>query len=114
MPSIIVERHYAIAGEKNTKNMPGVLEEISKVKYEQMISMIERFGKGANERYLGSVTDETAYYLFQGSNVFLKNGLAQPGMAKTADNREFGFKMTRLFANSPEEMNTLEKVCGLR
>jgi len=62
---------------------------------------------------LGEVNDPTEYYLFQGQNIFLEHGLIQYGTAITTDN-EKGFSMMRFFTNSMEEMNQLEKECGLR
>ncbi len=114
MPSAIVERHYAIAGEKNTKNMFGVLQEIPKENYDQMVQTIKMLGQPSVERNLGSVVDKTRYYSFEGNNVFLENGLAQTGRATTADNMDSGFEMTRLFANSLKQMGKLETECGLR
>jgi hypothetical protein len=114
MPSTIVERHYAIAGEKNTRNMKGVLEEIPREKYNHVVSIINAWGKPPSERSLGYVKDDTEYYSFEGNNVLLANGLAQAGVALTADNINVGFPMTRLFANSLDKMNALEIECGLR
>ena len=113
MASTIVEKHYVIAGEKNTKNMRGVLEEIPRAKYYRMINRIKIFEKSPAERCLGSVTDKTTYYFFEGNNILLENGLVQTGTAKTTDNMKTGFKMTRLFANSLEELSVLEMECGL-
>jgi len=114
MPSTLVERHYAIKGEKNTKNMKGVLEEIPSEQYYYMVRRIKAFANPPSERGLGRVKDDTTYYSFEGNNVFLENGLAQSGVAIAADNLLGGFKMTRLFANSLEKMNDLEVECGLR
>jgi len=112
MSSAIVERHYAISGGKNTQNMQGVLEEIPEKKYNNIANMIKIFERSPAERSLGCVTDKTTYYNFKGSNILLENGLAQEGVAQTADNMDPGFKMIRLFANSTEEMKGLEAECG--
>jgi hypothetical protein len=114
MASTLVERHYAIEGENNTKNMKGVLEEIPKDKYMNMLSRVMAYANPPSERGLGQVKDVTAYYVFEGNNVFLENGLVQTGVAKTGDNPKVGFNMTRLFANSLDKMNDLEIECGLR
>lgn len=114
MPSSIVERHYAVASEKTTQNMPGVLQEIPRGSYDHMVERIRMLRNPPSERSLGSVTDETTYYTFRGNNVFLENGLVQTGRAKTTDNMEPGFEMTRLFANSLEQLDELERECGLR
>jgi hypothetical protein len=114
MASTLVERHYAIEGENNTKNLKGVLEEIPKSKYMNMINTVKAYANSPSERGLGQVKDATEYYSFEGNNVFLENGLVQNGLAITGDNLVRGFKMTRLFANSLDKMNDLEIECGLR
>ncbi|MFC1801599.1 hypothetical protein ACFLZB_03990 [Nanoarchaeota archaeon] len=104
----MVERHYILPD--STNNLPVVATEIPSELYDMMERMIDIFGE-STERKLGDVHDETKYYIFDGSNVFLRKGLAQAGTAVTADN-EKGFPMIRLFANSLEEMTALETECG--
>ncbi len=107
----LVERHYVISGEKTTDNLPGVITPIPAEAYERATQRIKTIG-AAGERSLGKVVDETRYYIFEGDNVFMKHGLAQAGKALTSDNEE-GFRMTRLFANSTEDMGALERECAL-
>ncbi|MEK6927296.1 MAG: hypothetical protein AABX11_02590 [Nanoarchaeota archaeon] len=109
----LVERHYTPTGITNTRNLSGVLKELPAERYQTMVQRINLFATPTISRGLGSVIDETKYYTFSGSNVFLDNGLAQAGTAVTSDNQE-GFPMIRLFANSSEQMEKLELECGLR
>ncbi|MFH1358889.1 MAG: hypothetical protein ABIH37_03315 [archaeon] len=113
MVSAILERHYAPDDKKTTDNMEGVLIEIPRDVYDTMVHRIGVYGEPPSERGLGLVVDQTRYYTFEGNNVFLENGLAQAGMAKTTDNRD-GFEMTRIFANSLDQIGKLEVECGLR
>jgi len=114
MVSAILERHYAPDDKKTTDNMEGVLIEIPRDVYDTMVHRIGVYGEPPSERGLGLVVDQTRYYTFEGNNVFLENGLAQTGIAKTTDNQEDGFKMTRLSANSENQMRRLEVECNLR
>lgn len=107
----LVDRHYVVQGERTTGNLEGVITPVSTDVYERMAARIDMIGS-ASERSLGMVTHRTRYYDFQGNNVLMAHGLAQVGRAITADNQE-GFRMTRLFANSGEEMHALEKECAL-
>jgi len=107
----LVDRHYVAEGERTTGNLEGVITAIPENQYEIMTSRISITGE-AGERSLGMVSDKTRFYNFQGSNVLMEHGLAQVGRAATADN-ESGFRMTRLFANSIEEMTALEQECAL-
>ena len=110
MTTPIVERHYILSG--STKNLNGVAQEIDRMLYERVIQRVRVLGK-SYERSLGQVRDETQYYTFTGSNVFLNNGLVQVGNAHTTDNMS-GFGMIRMFANSVGEMSALEVECALR
>lgn len=112
MAPVLVERHYAIKGEKNTQNMNSVLTEIPRERYDRMVDLVKVHMGPVVERRLGRVMDATRYYYFTGDNVFLEYGIVQTGIARTVDNEE-GFEMTRLFANSLEQVNALERECGL-
>jgi hypothetical protein len=105
----LVERHYILPNA--TKNLPVVAQEIPQEVYDRVKQRVETLGL-AQERSLGIVADNTAYYFFQGCNVFLRYGLAQVGTAKTIDNMD-GFPMIRLFANSVEDIGELESLVAL-
>ena len=103
------ERHYVLEG--STQNLSGVAIEVQQEVYDRMVRTIDMLGQ-AQHRLLGRVDDRgPAYYTFEGSNVYLRHGLAQEGGAITTDNPD-GFPMIRLFANSIDEMGRLEIECG--
>ena len=108
----LVERHYVNEGERTTRNLEGVITPIPEERYELMVSRLHSMMSTPTGRALGKVVDKTQYYDFHGYDVFMQHGLAQVGTARTADN-EKGFGMTRLFANSAEEMHALEEECQL-
>ena len=106
----LVERHYVLP--VSTRNLAAVATEIPQDVYTRMATTIEMLGQ-AQQRSLGIVSDrEPSYYTFDGTNVYLRGGLAQVGTAITTD-APGGFPMMRLFSNSMDEMGALEKECGL-
>ena len=108
---IMLERHYAVEAEKTTLNLSSVLAHVPAENYNHMASFVDSIGS-AYERRIGTVKDETQYYTFSGSNTLFEHGVVQVGKAVTGDNQE-GFRMTRLFANSAEDMSALEAECIL-
>jgi hypothetical protein len=109
----LVERHYAVRGEKTTANLDGVLGLVDPDQFERVSHRTTAVYGSPCERGLGRVFDNTTYYHFKGNNVFLAHGLVQVGRAITSDNPD-GFNMIRYFANSLEEMARLEVESGLR
>lgn len=108
-PNLVVERHYTIVEDPN---LGEVLTPIPKEKFDAGKRTLKIIKESDPDRYIGEVNDESpAYYQFTGGCYFMRNGVAQWGIAVTTAQPD-GFEMIRLFSRDVDSIHDLESEVG--